>query len=147
MGVDAKLFVTAKQGQENLIYAKVKKAIDIWQRSLLDDYKDKMGFTSRYDITSMEKYGWSNGISSIHTYDFGSFFMHFRVAGESRSLFCTHSCSCDYSDAYQGYKIIFSLGYWGKSDEIMKVIAKSVKEFGDVYYDFNDCDDKYFIKI
>ena len=29
----------------------------------------------------------------------------------------------------------------------MLTIADAVKEFGDVYYDFNDCDDKPFVKL
>lgn len=66
---------------------------------------------------------------------------------EARSLFCTHSCSCDYSDTYDGEKIMFSIGHWGMCDEIMKVVAKACKEFGTVYYDHNDCDDKDFIKL
>lgn len=40
-----------------------------------------------------------------------------------------------------------SVGYWGSCDEIMMVVAKAIKEFGDVYYDFNDCDDLDFIKL
>lgn len=147
MGVDAKLFVTAKQGQENLVYAKVKEAIDDWQRDLLKSEMIVQNTTNIFSFIDKNKHNWSNGVASIDTHDFRSFNMHFRVAGESRSLFCTHGCSSDYSNVYEGNKIIFSLGYWGKSDEIMKIVAKAAKEFGEVYYDFNDCDDKDFIKL
>ncbi|CAH9013027.1 hypothetical protein VP249E411_P0085 [Vibrio phage 249E41-1] len=29
----------------------------------------------------------------------------------------------------------------------MKVVAKAVAPFGDVYYDFNDCDETDFVKL
>ncbi len=30
---------------------------------------------------------------------------------------------------------------------IMSVLSGALKPYGDVYYDFNDCDDEYFIKL
>lgn len=34
-----------------------------------------------------------------------------------------------------------------KTKVIKKIIAEPLKDFGDVYYDFNDCDEKEFIKL
>ena len=85
----------------------------------------------------------SNGIRSCYTHDFGSFNISFTVHGEKRILFVTHTCSNDYSEVYEGEKIIFSLGCWGMSEEIMLVIADAIKEFGDVYYTKNDCEDEF----
>lgn len=149
MAESATLFVTAKPELANVIYDKVAKQISKWQRSLLDvHWKNNTTYTSRLQfLFKTDHKDWSNGVYNIHTHDFRSFNMNFRVQGEERSLFCTHDCSNDYSDTYKGDKIIFSLNNWGMSDFIMKVIAKSLKEFGDVYYDHNDCDTEDFIKL
>lgn len=56
-------------------------------------------------------------------------------------------CYTDHSDTYEGDKIIFSIGCWGSYNEIMMIVADAVKSFGDVYYDFNDCDDQGFVKL
>lgn len=155
MGQSAILFVTVKTEKSNEVYEEVKKAIDKWQRNLLDEYWRSKGFESRLEFQHRDKElgcnkdlkDWTNGVYSCDTYDFRSFNMHFKVNAEQRSLFCTHTCSCDYSDTYEGDKIIFSIGCWGMSDEIMKVVGEACKPFGDVYYDFNDCDDENFIKL
>lgn len=155
MGQSAIVFVTANPENSNEVYKTVKRALDKWQRNLLDQYWARKGFSSRAEFFWRNKdkplnhnfTDWTNGIYDIKTSDFGSFNMDFTVNGEVRSLFCTHTCSSDYKDTYEGDKIIFSIGYWGLSDEIMKIVAEACKSFGDVYYDFNDCDDKDFIKL
>lgn len=155
MGQSAIVFVTAKPGKANEVYGVVKKVINKWQRNLLDEYWRNKGFESRLEFLYRDKElscnkdlkDWTNGIYSCNTYDFRSFNMNFKVNGEQRRLFCTHTCSCDYSETYKGDKIIFSIGYWGMSDEIMKIVGEACKPFGDVYYDFNDSDDKDFVKL
>ena len=142
MGVSSQLFVCSNA--ENLIHImpKVISALNKWQRNLRAN-----AISNPSDIFDEEFIAkWSNGISAITTYDFGSFSLFFRVDGEQRRLFVTHTCSSDYSDIYEGNKIIFSLNSWGMDVAIMDVVANAVKEFGDVYYTDNDCDNE-FIKI
>jgi hypothetical protein len=155
MGLDSKLFVATKK--ENILHVmpKVIEGLNTYIRAELDAYLEEKGFSNRMQFMFRDKESelnkglkdFSNGISECTTYDFRSWNINFKIQGENRSLFVTHTCSNDYKEVYDGDKIIFSLGYWGLSDEIMKVVAESLKEFGDVYYDFNDCDDEDFVKL
>ena len=150
MGVDTKAFVAVKKEAVIDLMPKLIKDLNEWQRGELKHYADSEGFDSitRFLFRNKEAgvnkdlKDFTNGVS-IHTHDFGSFNISFTVYGETRSLFITHTCSCDYSDVYDGDKIIFSLGKWGMDEEIMKVVMKSIKEFGDVYYTPNDCSDDF----
>lgn len=63
-----------------------------------------------------------------------------------RTLKVFPDCSCDYG-IYLGDKIIFSISHWGSHEEIMQLVGGSLKCFGDVYYDHNDCDDEDFVKL
>lgn len=144
MGCDTKLFVATKTENITKVMPKVLKALNEWQRNRLDQYWNDNGFRSRlqflFSTKDDENYqNFSNGVKSCNTYDFESFSIYFTVENEDRRLFVTHSCSSDYSEFYEGDKIIFSLGTWGMSTEIMKVVAETVKEFGDVYFCENDC--------
>jgi len=151
MGVSTVAFVTAKPEKILDLMPKLIKDLNKWQRQELDEYWDKKGFHNRLIFLMRDKLlninkdlkDFSNGVSSVTTSDFGGFYVNFTVYGETRSLFITHTCSNDYSEYHNGDKIIFSLGQWGLSVEIMKVIIESVKEFGDVYFAENDCSDEF----
>lgn len=151
MGVDTKLFVATKKENILELMPKVIENLNEYIRIELDAYWDRKGFDSRGQFIFRDKEAgvnkdlkdFSNGIRNCSTYDFRSFDINFTMHGENRSLFITHICSNDYSDTYKGEKIIFSLGYWGLSHEIMMVIAEAVKEFGDVYYVENDCSEEF----
>jgi hypothetical protein len=146
MGVDTKMFIATKKENILEVMPKVIKSINEWQRFELQTTFIKEGFESvlQFLYSSEENLkNWSNGIHNISTYDFSCFNIDFRVNGEGRSLFVTHACSNDHSDTYNGEKIIFSLGCWGRSEEIMMVVAEAIKEFGDIYYTHNDCQDEF----
>lgn len=108
--------------------------------------KNRFADLVRKDLKD-ESNKYSNGVSissynfEIFTFTFGSGDIH------RRSLHMFPTCSQDHDDITEAYKVIFSIGYWGKYDEIMLIVADAVKEFGDVYYDFNDCDDLDFVKL
>ena len=148
MGVDTKMFIAIKKEAILEIMPVVIKSINEWQRNELDNYWSKKGFNSRVQYIYRDKeselnkglLNYSNGITSVDTYDFRSFNVNFSVNGETRSLFVTHSCSNDYSDTYKGDKIIFSLGSYGMSKEIINVVMDSLSCFGDIYYTYNDCE-------
>jgi len=151
MGVSTNLFVTARKEDMFDLMPKLIKDINKWQRDWLVEYANRKGFDNpamflfRDKEAELNKHlkDFTNGIYSIHTHDFGSFTTNFTVNGEKRNLSINHSCSCEYEDIYDGDKIIFSLGCWGLSREIMMVVADSVKEFGDVYYQHNDYSDEW----
>lgn len=151
MGVDTKLFVTTSGDNIINVMPKVIDAVNKWQRNYLDNYWDKKGFQNRISFLSRNKKSgankdlkeYSNGIKSVETYNFKSFNMYLTVNGESRSVFITHTCGSDYKEVYEGDKIIFSLGCWGMSKEIMMVIGEAVRSFGDVYFAYNDCSGEF----
>lgn len=71
----------------------------------------------------------------------------FSIAGENRDLHMFFSCDCDQNDLYPGAKIIFSLGLWGMSDEIMTAVLSELTHLGHCYLDHNDGDDVPNVKI
>lgn len=148
MGVDTTMFITSKKESILEIMPIVLDKLNEWIRNELDNYADTKGFDNRMQFLFRDKDSplnkglkdFTNGVSKTDTYDFRSFNTCFTISGESRQLFITHSCSNDYKDIYEGEKIIFSLGCWGLSHEIMMVIADSIKDKGNIYYCENDCE-------
>ncbi|AUR86416.1 hypothetical protein NVP1084O_209 [Vibrio phage 1.084.O._10N.261.49.F5] len=156
MGVDAKLFVTCGQDKSVEVGKSVANALDFWVRDKVDTYwKENTDCVNRMQFLFKERqktessdFKFTNGIKDIDTRDFESYRLHFGCGDENLRMLWMHTrCSCDYSDTYEGEKVIFSIGHWGMCDEIMKVVAEAVKPFGDVYYDHNDCDDEDFVKL
>lgn len=149
MGLSTNLFVGTKEENILKIMPKVINVLNDFIRTELDQYANRKGFDNRSMFLFRDKDSdinkdlkdFSNGIISCETHDFESFSIFFTIKGEKRRLFVTHSCSNDYSEIYKGEKIIFTLGCWGMSEKIMMVISEVVKEFRDVYYDYNDCDE------
>jgi len=144
MGVNSKLFVIAKREAMLDLMPKLIKDLNEWQRAILDVECKKQGLKRLlFMFTGDNRENWSNGLYSITTTNFESFSIVLKINGETRDLFITHTCSNNYSDTYEGDKIIFSLGRWGMDKDIMMVIAESVKEFGDVYFCENDCEGEF----
>ena len=151
MSVDTKMFVTAKREAILDIMPKVIACLEQWQRNELDNYWKSKRFDNRVQYLFRDKsldkdkglVNFTNGISGCETRDFGSFSIYFTVHGENRRLFITHTCSNDYSDVYKGDKIIFNLGCWGMSEEIMMLVSEAVKDFGDVYFTKNDSENDF----
>lgn len=147
------MFVTCNKEDVINIGQSVSQALDKYSREVLDyhwqnntDYSNRLQFLCS-DENKQRESRFTNGVG-IRSYNFDHFLFSFG-SGEylERSLSMFPTCSSDYSDTYDGYKVIFSIGMWGKYDEIMMVIAEAVKEFGDVFYKPNDCDDKDFVKL
>jgi len=153
MSVDSKLFVCC--GKEKL-FEVVESVIDnlnIYSRSKLDEYwTQNTEANNRIHFLNGEEYKdqskkYSNSVKGdFRCMDVLS--LTFGNGDENlRTLKVFPDCSCDYSDTYEGEKIIFSIGCWGMYEEVMQVVAKAVSSFGEVYYDHNDCDDEDFIKL
>ena len=153
MSVDSKMFVTCNKEDVINICNSVTEALNTHVRDKLDSYwRHNTTCSNRLQFLfdkSLEEHSrkFTNGVS-ITTYNFDAFSISFGIGDESRrSLFMFPTCLSDYNDVYDGYVVIFSIGYWGSAEEIMNVVSEALKAYGDVYYDFNDCDDKDFIKI
>ena len=144
MSVNAKLFVATSASNLQPIMVKVIEVLNVFNRSELDKEVERRGLNNRMQLT-MKDNTWSNGVD-VQTYNFNYFNIHFGI-GENRRIFVTNICNSDYKRIYDGEKIIFDLNVWGKYDEIMKVIAEPLKEFGRVFYDFNDCDEFDFVEL
>lgn len=153
MSIDSKLVLSCNKEDTLNIGNSVTKALSGYARTKLDDYwKNNTDANNRIHFLVGDKYKdqnhkFSNGVS-ISSHDFETFVFFFGNGDDNkRSLFMFTSCSNDYNDTIEGHKVIFSIGYWGSSNEIMMVVAEAVKQYGDAYYDFNDCDDLGFIKL
>ena len=153
MSLDSKMFVTCNKEDVINIGNSVTEALNAYVRGKLDSYwRHNTTCSNRLQFLfdkSLEEHSrkFTNGVS-ITSHNFDEFNISFGNGDESRrSLFMFTTCSSDYNDVCEGYKVIFSIGYWGSSEKIMSVLSGALKPYGDVYYDFNDCDDKDFIKI
>jgi hypothetical protein len=151
MGVSTQLFVATESKNIVDVMPVVIDAINKWQRKRFDKYLAEKGFDNRVSFLFRDKdvgvnkhlKDYTNGIYDITTNDFRSFNVDFTIHGEQRTVFVTHTCSNDYKDIHNGEKIIFSLGCWGMSREIMTVIGGAVKPFGDVYFMEDDTTDEW----
>ena len=153
MSVDSKMFVTCNKEDVISIGNSVTEALNNYVRDKLDNYwrynttcSNRLQFL--FDkILEEHSRKFTNGVS-VTTRNFDAFVISFGNGDESRrNLFMCPTCSSDYNDVCDGYKVIFSIGHWGSIEEIMNVVAGALKPYGDVYYDFNDCDEVYFIKL
>ncbi len=153
MSVDAKLFVTCGKDRLFDVMQSVVEHLNIYVRAELDYYIQKntdamnrLHFMWSKDYVEQSK-NFTNGVR-INSSDFQIIHIDFGDGESShRSLGVFPDCSCDYSDTHKGDKITFSIGHWGNCDQILQVVALAVAEFGDVYYDHNDCDEHDFVKM
>lgn len=153
MSVDNKMFVTCNKEDVISVGNSVTEALNTYVRDKLDNYwKNNTDAQSRLNFMWSDSYKdqsnkFTNGVR-VTSHNFDTFVISFGNGDDCiRNLFMFPTCSSDYSDIFDGYKVIFSIGHWGSSEEIMNVLSEALKPFGDVYYDFNDCDDKDFIKL
>ena len=153
MSLESKMFVTCNKDDVINIGNSVTKALNTYVRDKLDNYwKSNTDAQSRVNFMWSDSYKdqsnkFTNGVS-VTSHNFDMFVIGFGNGDESRrSLFMFPTCSTGYSDVCEGYKVIFSIGYWGSAEEVMNVVADALKHYGDVYYDYNDCDGAGFIKL
>lgn len=151
MSNNATAFLTGKQDQMKVIQA-VTKAINKMVVKKLNKHLENIG-TNRIAFRG-KKYDSSKWTSSanVNSYDFETFQIIFGIgdgdkkSADRRILWVNTTCSCDYSDVYEGDKIIFSTGSWGSHIDIMEVVLKVLVKFGNVYYRKNCHDDFMHIK-
>jgi len=133
MSVDTKAFVMTSNKNPFQTYALVKSAIkklsldqvgnDHFALMVNDDYKNAV----------------------CHLSDFSEMLtISFRYKSEGRQMHIHLDCDCDgeQSGYADGSKIIFSLGAWGYSVEIMEAVIKAFKHLGTCYIIRNDAIDE-----
>lgn len=133
MGVDTRLFIGIKNENKIQILKQSVKILNDFVR----EFKTKNNLPFHY-----------SELVRLFSYNGETFVAQFSLnETESRELHINLLCDSDYSDTYKGTKIIFSLGHWGHSKEIMKFLGERLLEFSNkVYYVGNDYDDDW-IKI
>jgi hypothetical protein len=137
MSVDSKMFVTCGKDKFVDVVDAVVKQLRVW--SSVECWKNSTNATD-YKL-------FRDGVR-IHGYSLSSISLAFGCGGyDKRYLNVFSDCSCDYEDTFEGDKIIFSIGNWGKNHSIMNQVAIALSPFGDVYYDHNDCDDEGFVLV
>jgi hypothetical protein len=153
MSIDAKLFVTCGKDKMFDVVNTVVSQLNTWVREELDaHWTATTDAASRAHFMFSEEYQaqsklFTNGVT-IHAYNMDVISIDFGCGDENRrSLKVIPDCTSDYSDIHDGEKIIFSVGHWGKHNSIMNQVAIAVSQFGDVYYDHNDCDDEGFVHV
>lgn len=149
MGVDSKVFVVCRREMAYEVGQAVKTAIDKWLMKKLDDEVQRQELNHRFDLTMRrgdELPDWSIS-SRISAHSFEHFNIDFIVAGEGRSLNYFIDCSCDTDDITEEHTLIFSIGHWGMHAEIMQVVMDAIRQFGDVWYDHNDCDNEDYERV
>lgn len=63
----------------------------------------------------------------------------FTFNGEQRVLWLFFTCDCDHQDLGPA-SLSLSLGYWGSSEEIMRIALEALACLGPTYIDVNDSD-------
>jgi len=151
MGQSTVMFLAVEKSRFLDVMPFVINALDKYVRRELDKYWKLKGYNNRASFLCSDENQnpkvFSNGVYNVTTYNFNSFNIRFSILEEKRDLFVTHTCSSDYADTYKGEKIIFSLGNWGLSVEIMNQIISACRSFGDCYYIENDCSGNEFLKF
>ena len=74
-----------------------------------------------------------------------SFQFIFKWNGEERILWVHTDCDCDLQASFgeDSEGIILSLGMWGSSEEIMKMVLEDMKGFGECYFLLSDVNDDW----
>lgn len=141
MSVDAKAFVIADKSEFKSLAKSVVKNLNKWIRERLDvEISSDEQWINRAHYLSNNK-DFTNGVTVSVSDDFEYYQIHFRLSGESRMLSMFTNCDCDVRHLTEKDVFIFSIGHWGLHEEIMSVLCNTLADFGEVYYDENDCDD------
>ena len=139
MGVDTKGCVVTDSKDAFSVVKAVDKAI----KTLIENKTGEKG----YSVNLIE--GFRLPTFEISTY-FDMVTCSFSYVGEQRKLSLIFCCDCDLKnhEEIKGEKCIWlSLGSWGSSVEIMKVILKELASIGECYIDESDADDSGFVKV
>ena len=152
MGVDAKLVVVCKEGDEMKVTEKILLSVG--------ELVTVCRTLSRFDVNSSffkETLTTGDGVYSstatMYTHNFRTFNIKFGVGDKyERQAFVHTTCERDVEDILSTYKeprgaVLFSVGCWGKSNLILDFVAQELCKSFDVYVDYNDCDDVNYVRF
>lgn len=130
MGIDAKGICQTDNKDVFQIAAKVEKALNNLIRS------NKQG-PGRYDKNNRP-------VDAEIVPSSEMLVLNFTLRGETRRLFLHLGCDSD-SPEIPGKKLIWQVGKWGSSEEIITTVGNALKDDGPIYYDLDDCDNVGYI--
>lgn len=149
MSVDSKLLVVCKQEEKMSVVKTVLDVLDNLSLRLLSEKGSELDI-KRFWLLRDDTYGHYSAGAKLSSYDFESFTINLGVGDEvGRAVWVHTTCDCDSASyLHEGVgAVIVSLGCWGSNVLIMDTIADALKSFGDVYIDYNDCDDVDYAKV
>ena len=152
MGLYARLFVKIEEDKKFLGIQKAMEAVNEFYLKKFNEALECSPYENRvqFNLESKDedgRYLWSR--PQLSSYDGEVFLLCFKINGESKTLYIMTNIKDEHQRIIGNHPALwFSQGGTNRlTDELMKVIATPLKKLGDVYYDFNDCDEKDFIKI
>jgi hypothetical protein len=143
MSVDSKVFVVADISKGSEIGNAVYLHLSSWYRTKFNEANKHLLNNNNFFWPIAEdcvKDTWSQFVE-LRSTSFGLYTMVFKIDGENRCLYYFLECSCDTDDITTKNTFSFMIGHWGKYQEIMQEVISVLKNYGDVYWDENDCDD------
>ena len=150
MSVDSKLFVVCKQKEKMSVVKKVLEALDTLSLECIKNKEQQSSCGRLQIVNNSTTFGCYSIGARLHSADFELFTIGFGVGDENDRMAGVHTtCDCDvsyYLPEGMG-AVIVSIGCWGSNVMIMDTIANALKSFGDVYIDYNDCDDVEYAKV
>lgn len=146
MSVYHKVFVACDINKAIPVYEKVRKAIAVEVLNIRNKLKIQyatgeytgLPFAALQSVIPAEIFD-NLKYPVIHASSFDYISLEFGFGDKIRTLGMTSVCSCDYSDVYDGDKIIFHIASWGNHEAVMDIVKKALLDLnvGDVY----ECDD------
>jgi hypothetical protein len=126
MSADTTGFIALKQSQSEMSATKLLHLMELIREAL-----QSITTKSRQELIGKL----TNAIVGYRTYGHGTFRYEFMDGDDDRVLHLHLDCNRDYSATYRGAKIVFSLGQWGRSVEIITQVGTALQQagFGDFY--------------
>lgn len=132
MTVDTKGFVLTKEKEPFKIWSIIKD-------SIYNEIKKETGID---DITCV--WGENYTMPNCQIADFAKMLtVHFVFAGESRQLSVHLDCDHDFEERKKGKKIIFSLGAWGHSVQLIECVLRGFADYGKLHMIDDDCNGEW----
>jgi len=124
MGVDSKGVCQTDSKDVFEICSKIESAINKMIKNQREGLMDKDNSSVHVDLCP--------GLEMVRVI--------FTYKGENRIIHVHFGCDSDAKEVI-GKKIIWSVGMWGSSEEIVRTVGESLSDLGPIFLDLNDCDE------
>lgn len=151
MGVGAKLAVVCKEEEKMTVVGQILQIANKLSLDKLCTKYESCTLTVQ-EIARLEEEHYTID-AILSTRDFNTFTISFWVGDQyQRQAFVFTACDCDVEDILNTYDesygaVLFSVGFWGKSELILNFVARELSKLFDVYVDYNDSDDVDYVKF